>query len=58
MTRVASHPTICTYREGENFPTTERLRDINMRMNINGTETMPFITADQYNARIGFNPKK
>jgi hypothetical protein len=58
ITKVASHPTICTYREGENCPTTEGLRDINMRMNINGTETTPLITADQYRARIGFNPKK
>ena len=41
-----------------NFPAIAEFADMLIIATITGTETMPLITADKNNARIGFMPAK
>ena len=58
MTPVAIHPTTRRYGGRTNLPTIARFSEMSINKNINGTATIPLITADKKRARIGSIPTK
>ena len=58
MTPVAIHPTTRRYGGRTNLPTIARFSEMSINKNINGTATIPLITADKKSARIGSIPTK